>query len=353
MRKLAFSFAAFLLLATSCSKQPEKTIHEKLLSLYPQYVVRKAFETGNNLFIYSFDIKSMKAGLQQKNTTPVKASHELALVSAWEFPAQSNHKFENPLDLDGFSTCLYYDVQAFSPLLDFPQTMKKDGAIATESEYGSVYSLKAKDTKDKPVYTKSSTNSQAAIQTRSTKQTSQNTATLVVSGKDKPVTEFESVQICLQELNGYPAIAIAFLAESFAVKSEYKSIISPTKSPSQLIDMQNVFKRWGRNEFISNAAFGSKWTNGVETVKGVFVYQNRDKAQEDYETLQKDITQIPSFLTGETWYKRMNATVPQIGIKDSIVTIEFDMDTKDDSFQFPLLLRSIEKTGDWGWLWLK
>lgn len=353
MRKIAFFLAAILLLASSCTAPQQATIHQKLLSMYPQYIVRKAFETGNNLFIYSFDIGSMKGNQTVKNTTPMKVSQELALVSAWEFPAQSGFKCDNPLNLDGFSACLYHDIQAFTPLLDFPEKMKSIGAITSESENGTTYAIKAAKTKDEPIYTKSSSDKLAAIQTRSTKQTSQNAASLVVIGQDKPITDYDSVQICLRELEGYPAVTLAFLAESFAIKSEYKSIISPAKSPSQLIGMQGVFKRWGRNEFISNAAFGSKWANGVETVKAIFVYRNPEKAQEDYDSLSKDITQIPSFLTGQAWYRRMNATTPQVGLKDSIITIEFDMDEKNDSLQFPLLLRSAEKTGDWGWLWLK
>jgi hypothetical protein len=353
MRKLAFSFVAVLLLTTSCSKQPEKTIHQKLFSMYPQYIVRKAFETGNNLFIYSFDISEIKKNQKFDALSPLKSAHQLALVSAWEFPKESTYKCENPLEFEGFSACLYHNMQVFTPALDYADLMKKNGAIAEDTTNGVIYSIKPVNKDETQNITKSSSNNFSVVYTKSPKQTSQNASTLIATDADKSITDFESVQMCLKELEGFPAITLAFLAESFAIKSDYKSIISQVKSPTQLIGMQTVFKRWGRNEFISNAAFGSKWANGVETVKAVFVYKNIEKAYEDFETLSRDITQIPSLFTGDSWYKRINATIPLVNIKDSIITIEFDMDIKNDNFQLPLLLRNIEKTGDWGWLWLK
>lgn len=353
MRKLAFSLAAMVLLVSSCGKPKTESVHQKLLSMYPQYIVTKAFQTNNNLFIYSFDVKAMKEKQQIASDSPQKVGHELALVTAWDFPKDEEFKCENPSSFEGFSSCLYYDMQVFTPVLDYSQYMKKNGAISEQAGNGFVYSIKTKDAKEKPVTIESSADSNAVVSTKSSKQPSQNAATMIVSGQDKPITEYESVQTCLRELEGYPAIVIGFLTESFAVKSDYKAIVSPAKSPTQIIGMQDVFKRWGRNEFVSNSAFGSKWANGVETVKTVFVYQNQEKAQEDFETLSRDIAQIPSFLTGDSWYKRMNMTTPQLGIEGSVVTIEFDMDKKSGSFQFPLLMRNIEKTGDWGWLWLK
>lgn len=321
--------------------------------MYPQYIVNKAFQTNNNLFIYSFDVKAMKEKQQISSQSPQKTGHELALVSVWDFPKETSFKCENPFDYDGFSACLYHNIQVFSPTLDFSDFMKKKGAITEDKGNGTVYSIKTTDKPQLQTITKSSANADAVICTRSSKQTSQNAATLIIDGQDKPLTEFESVQTCLDELEGYPAIVLAFVSESFAVKSDYKAIVSPIMSPVQITKMQDVFKSWGRNEFISNVAFGSKWANGVETVKAVFVYQNPEKAQEDYEILSKNITRITSFFTGDPWYKRMNMTTPQVGINDSVVTVEFDMDEKMDYFQFPSLMRNAEKTGDWGWLWLK
>lgn len=339
-----------MLLVSSCGKHKTESVHQKLLSMYPQYIVTKAFQTNNNLFIYSFDVKAMMEKQQITSDSPQKTGHELALVTAWDFPKDKQFKCENPFEMAGFSSCLYYDIQAFTPVLDYPQYMKENGAITQETNKGIIYSIK---TEEKSPMTNSSSDSNTVVCTRSSKQPSKSAATMIVSGEDKSITEYESVLTCLRELEGYPAIVLGFLTESFAVKSDYKAIISPAKSPTQIIGMQDVFKRWGRNEFISNAAFGSKWANGVETVKGVFVYQNQEKAQEDFKTLSKDSTQISSFLTGDSWYKRMNMTTPQLDINGSIITIEFDMDEKSDSFQFPLLMRNIEKTGDWGWLWLK
>jgi hypothetical protein len=231
--------------------------------------------------------------------------------------------------------------------------MRKNGAITEEVGSGSLYRIKPAS-KELPAHPLSaSRDDEGFMATKSFREDTQRLVTLKVANQDKPITNFDSVKMCLEELYDYPAIQVVFCAESFSSRANSNAILSPVFSSAQIGGFLKNFESWGRSEYIQNAAFGSKWINGAENIKGIFVYVDEEKAREDFERFARASIAIPSFYTGKLWYERMNMTVPLFTPEGRKVIVEFDMKERADSFQFPLLMRFADKFEDWGWLWLK
>lgn len=352
MKKLVFAISA-VLLALGCGSTQTENIHEKLLSYYPQMTVKKAFETHNNLVLYSFNVKAIRDRISKIPEKPSDAGNKLALVSAWEFPTKSDFKCENPWNYGGFATCLYDGTQVVMPPLDFDAYMTKNSAVPGTTGESTVYTNKLK-TQEFPTFpTSAGMDKNGFMATRSLRGDIQREVTTMVTNSDKPITNFDSVKICLDELAGFDAVELVFLAESFYTRANSNAIQSPAMSAAQIGQLMPNFQTWGRNTSIQNAAFGSRWANGSETVKAVFVYTDEEKANEDYKSLSQGLIAIPAFFNGTPWYKRMNMTLPQMKVDGRKIIIEFDMEQKAENLQFPLLMRFADKFEDWGWLWLK
>jgi hypothetical protein len=352
MKRLTLAIVTMVALA-GCGGAKTVSIHEKLLSRFPQYMVRKAFETKNNLFFYSFDVKTIRENAKQPSDNPAKNSDLFGLVRAWEFPSKSDFKCLDPINLDGFAINLYNSIQVFTPVLDFDAFMKKSGAIIETSGNATMYKLKpaTADIPFEPI--QSASDGEMVTETKSRRQDAQMMTTQLALGADKPITDFDSVKMCLDELMDYPAVVLGFLSESFENKTFNNMVTSPLMSHAQIAGYVGSFQTWGRSKFIQNAAFGSRWINGVENVKAVFVYANPESATEDYEALSKGMLAIPSFFSDNLWHEKMKMNKPVLSVEGRILTAQFDMMETQENLQFPLQMRNSEKMGDWGWLWLK
>ena len=352
MKRLAIAVIA-VMLAAGCSGSTQTSVHEKLLSYFPQYMARKAFETKNNLVFYSYNISQIRSGTKDVSDVPNKEADHLALVRAWDFATKPGFKCENPYNFDGFAACTYNGIQVATPVNDFEELMKKGGAVIDKTDKVSFYKIKPL-TADTPQYpTQAASDESVFIATKSLRQDTQVNVTQVLAGNDKPITNFDSVKLCLDELSDFPAVELVFVSESYTVKADNKTIMSPAMSPDQIDALVPAFGNWGRNNYLQNIAFGSRWANGSETVKGVFVYTSEENAAEDFANLSQFYASIPSFYNGKPWFEKMNMTTPQFRLDGRKVIAEFDMKEKSDVFQFPMLLQAAEKFGDWGWLWLK
>jgi|GEM_PF-938764 len=349
----ALKVVATLILAvvflSSCGQA--LTVHDKNLSLIPQYFIRKSNETTSNTVIYSYNVAQMRSELEQFEKTDrmrnLLTLNWASFISLKEMPAGLDS-----LKMDGMSSCPRYDIQSVTPASDLKDFFRKKGFIEeNSSSYSNFKRVYHKDeVKELPGTV--CINGDGAVLVGSDNDVYKEAANLLVKGEELPVSDYKAIKEMIAELGEYSSIAFIFPFESFPARAERGSIPG-FFNPKQLQDMIPSFNIWGRNQFIRQIGVGSKVIGSIEQVRICFLYLDEDGVQIDEENIKSALQSCPSSISGRNWMSKMgfeNPTITTKGNKIVIDCVQSQHKTGKGSVTMDMLSIA-EKMSDWGLFW--